>query len=681
MQDNQAAPDGTSIHLELLADLHTALVQATDERALVLTLASYLESWQPSKISLLYFDLDASGAPDRGWVAAAWADGKLHEGPLPESARFRMADFGLSAVWAESPHQPLTVPDIQTDPRADDMLQKTAQASGYRGLMVLPLYSESNGGWQGMVTVNWAEPRGFSSKEYAVGRLLMASLASHVGGRRSQEALRVALAEAELLHEVSQRLNSATSLPESLAALAQPAPLHDELDAVLCSYELNAQGEPETLVVMQGWTAGQYQGAPVGTRIPLGDLPFARLYLSSPNEPLLLGDIQNDPRVDERSRAMYASLGVRATILMSLMLQGRWVGLLNLSWQQPMQFGERERRIYRSLSKQAALLTDNRMMLDRLRASLDESEQRRSMLRTLLDHLPVGVALFSVSTGGRVWANPAALRLLGRPEAPDGLTEVELEEHHLVRPGSDQDLTEEELPPFQAMRTGKMHSREADMLLPSGERLHLDLIAAPVHDEAGVLQNVVVMLSDVTARKRAELERARLQEEVIRVQAATLAERSSPLIPITDDILVLPLIGSLDTERGHQVMDTLLSGTSKTRARVAIIDITGVRTVDTQAASALTNAAQALRLLGVEPVLTGIRPEVAQTLIGLGVRLDGITTRSTLQSGIQYALRRLGRQGLQSPQGAPGTSPGTSPGASPRTSPDTSPAVPKLKAR
>jgi len=123
------------------------------------------------------------------------------------------------------------------------------------------------------------------------------------------------------------------------------------------------------------------------------------------------------------------------------------------------------------------------------------------------------------------------------------------------------------------------------------------------------------------------------------VQAAALAERSTPIIPISDEIVVVPLIGSLDADRGVQLLDTLLSGVSQNRARVAIIDITGVRTLDTQAARTLTSAAQALRLLGVEPVLTGIRAEVAQTLVTLGVRLDNIATRNNLQSGIALAQK------------------------------------------
>jgi rsbT co-antagonist protein RsbR len=165
-------------------------------------------------------------------------------------------------------------------------------------------------------------------------------------------------------------------------------------------------------------------------------------------------------------------------------------------------------------------------------------------------------------------------------------------------------------------------------------------------DARRAVRNVLLVLADVTSRKRAESERIHLQDEVIRVQAAALAERSSPIIPITDDILVLPIIGSIDVDRGQQLLGAILEGTARRRAKVAIIDITGVGVVDTQAASALTSAARALRLLGVEPILSGIRPDVAQTLIALGVNLDGVATCSTLQSSIQHALRRLGRTNL-----------------------------------
>lgn len=142
-------------------------------------------------------------------------------------------------------------------------------------------------------------------------------------------------------------------------------------------------------------------------------------------------------------------------------------------------------------------------------------------------------------------------------------------------------------------------------------------------------------------RKRAEEERARLHDEIIRMQAARLDELSTPLIPLGDRIVVMPLIGTVDAERAERALNTLSHGVIEKGSRIAIIDITGVSTVDTQVASALMQAAQVLRLLGAEAVLTGVRPRVAQTLVGLGVDLSSIVTRSNLQGGIDYARKQL----------------------------------------
>jgi rsbT co-antagonist protein RsbR len=152
--------------------------------------------------------------------------------------------------------------------------------------------------------------------------------------------------------------------------------------------------------------------------------------------------------------------------------------------------------------------------------------------------------------------------------------------------------------------------------------------------------SAVVGVRDITERKRMDHAVRSQQDEMIRAQAAALAELSTPLIPISKDIVVMPLIGLLDSQRAQQVMSTLLTGISETGAEVAILDITGVSVVDTQVANGLIRAARAASLLGAEVVLTGIRPDVARTLVGLGADLQDIATRGTLQSGIAYAMTR-----------------------------------------
>jgi DNA-binding response OmpR family regulator/anti-anti-sigma regulatory factor len=166
---------------------------------------------------------------------------------------------------------------------------------------------------------------------------------------------------------------------------------------------------------------------------------------------------------------------------------------------------------------------------------------------------------------------------------------------------------------------------------------------------------------ELTERERAEKARAALQEEVIRAQDARLAELSTPLIPITNKIMVMPLIGTIDASRAQQALDAALNGVQANRANVVIIDVTGVTVIDSAVASTLMSTAAALRLLGAKAVITGIRAELAQTLIALGIDLSAVVTKGTLKSGIDYALRQAGDDAIilrgseepDDPSGAP----------------------------
>ncbi len=165
-------------------------------------------------------------------------------------------------------------------------------------------------------------------------------------------------------------------------------------------------------------------------------------------------------------------------------------------------------------------------------------------------------------------------------------------------------------------------------------------------DPDGLADSILQIDTDITARKLTEAAEARRQEEIIRAQALAIEELSTPLIPISDEILVMPLIGMMDSVRAQQVMHNLLTGLASSRGKFAILDITGVPVVDTAVASAILRAAHAARLLGTEVILTGIRPEVAQTLVHIDANLSNLITRGTLQSGIAYALGRRGRRAL-----------------------------------
>lgn len=189
----------------------------------------------------------------------------------------------------------------------------------------------------------------------------------------------------------------------------------------------------------------------------------------------------------------------------------------------------------------------------------------------------------------------------------------------------------------RSILAGDSHSAEYRIIRADGTTRWVISDVKPVCDTAGQVVQLDGIVTDVTQHVATKAEAQRLQNEMIAVQAALLADLSTPLIPVWDGIVVLPLIGALDSIRVQRVLDTLLQGVTTHRAQTAIIDITGVRVVDTQVANVLIHAALAVKLLGAEVILTGIRPDVAQTLVGLGVDLGAIVTQSSLQRGITYA--------------------------------------------
>lgn len=174
-----------------------------------------------------------------------------------------------------------------------------------------------------------------------------------------------------------------------------------------------------------------------------------------------------------------------------------------------------------------------------------------------------------------------------------------------------------------------------------GKEFWMNTIYTPISNPQGEIHTILTTTFDITARKMQELEKLRQQEEQIEQQSATLRELSTPLLTISEGVVVMPLIGIIDSRRAAQMIETLLQGIADTQASYAILDITAVPLVDTQVASTLLRAAQAAQMLGTQVILTGIRPEVAQALIGLGADLGRIHTLANLQNGIAFALKQV----------------------------------------
>ena len=180
-----------------------------------------------------------------------------------------------------------------------------------------------------------------------------------------------------------------------------------------------------------------------------------------------------------------------------------------------------------------------------------------------------------------------------------------------------------------AKREGKFED-EGMRVRKDGSQFMANVIISAVRDAVGNLSGYAKITRDITERK--------LAEQRIQQQAREILDLSTPVMQVWEGIVAAPLIGTLDSQRTQQFMERLLESIVATNSPVALVDIMGVPTIDTETAQHLIETVSAVRLLGAQVVLTGVRPAIAQTLVHLGVDLSEITTRSSLSAGLKVAL-------------------------------------------
>ncbi len=322
-----------------------------------------------------------------------------------------------------------------------------------------------------------------------------------------------------------------------------------------------------------------------------------------------------------------------ADMFTSVAQEGSWHGLLTYRRQdastfraQVTTFAIRDEQGQTQALAGIARDVTNRILME------DMLWENRALLQGLLDYSPS--AIFVKDTAGRiVLINRRYRAMIGLGnEQIVGASEAELFPPHIAqaREEADQRVLE------------RMETVEFEEYIdtPDGLRVGI-LMQFPIADAQGKPVAIGGIWHDITAIKQAEEENAYLQDQVIVAQHIALRDVSSPLCPLTSDVLLMPLVGAIDNDRAKLIMNTLLQGVAANRARIVILDITGVPEMDAQVAAALLRSAQAVRMLGAQLVLTGISTQMAQALVHLGVDLSTLITRGSLQGGITYAFGEL----------------------------------------
>ncbi len=250
-------------------------------------------------------------------------------------------------------------------------------------------------------------------------------------------------------------------------------------------------------------------------------------------------------------------------------------------------------------------------------------EQYRLLVDSIKDY-----AIILLDPAGNVisW-NPGLERIKGyRPE------EIIGKNFSIFYPPEDIERGKPRLELEKAAAEGRFED-EGWRIRKNGSRFWANVIITPLLDRQGSVRGYAKITRDLTERKRMEEELSRQAHEIL--------ELSTPVVQVWEGVVAATLIGTLDSQRTQQLTERLLERIVATGSSIALVDITGVPTIDTETGRHLIETITATRLLGAEVVLTGVRPAIAQTLVHLGIDLSGVMTRSSLAAGLRVAFERL----------------------------------------
>jgi anti-anti-sigma factor len=572
---------------------------------------------------------------------------------------------------------------IQT--RQPVLLRTMAEANAWDEAHGVPLLGEQSRSWMGVPMRTADKTVGVMSiqsyeQEYLYGEqdlALFSTIATQVANAldniRLLEETRRRAQEMEALNEVGQAITSVLDLDALLQQIV-------DITKTRFGYYFSCIGlvEGDHLFVRTGSTIGHSENyMPLERRadLDLREGPSLIAEAARTGQPVIVNDVSADPRY----LAAPELPDTRAELDVPIIFQDRVVGVLDVQSARLGAFGQQEVALLQALVSQAGVAIENARLFDQRERQLTEMAILNEIGRTLASTLDLDqLARALREQAGRLFDTAnfyVALYDAAREEWETVLDIIRGQPQPLARYSVQRGLTGHIIRQRVALL---FHN--AEELLRYMEEHGIPAIGETAQSWMGIpmiaADNVVgvmavesydtanayseadqTMLSTIAAQAATALQNARLyaqvqnQVEELRRANETQAllwqqvrEMSIPVIPLQDRVLVLPLVGTIDSERARDLTERLLEAVRQTRALVILLDITGVPVVDTAVAQAIIQAANAARLLGAEVVLVGVRSEVAQTLVTLGVSMEGLVTKSNLQSGIAYALGLVGRR-------------------------------------
>jgi rsbT co-antagonist protein RsbR len=269
---------------------------------------------------------------------------------------------------------------------------------------------------------------------------------------------------------------------------------------------------------------------------------------------------------------------------------------------------------------------------EELEVKIDQYDKSRILLESIVDNSP---ALIWVKTPKGVFTlvNRHYAAVTGkRQDQIVGVEDYALFRRDIVKVWRDNDL--------RIIETGEPIRSEEYAPGEGGEAIPTVSVKFPIYDASGGLYGVGGIATDISSFQEAERSHASLQAKMINAQREKLRTAAAPLIALTDYVVVMPLMGDIDSERATHILNRLLEAVSENRTQVVIIDISHTQVEEDTSLSMLIDAAQMVRLLGITVVMTGIGTEIAQRLVKARLPTEGIVTLRNLLHGIEFAMRK-----------------------------------------
>lgn len=285
-----------------------------------------------------------------------------------------------------------------------------------RSEMAVPLLVA--GGTLGVLDVQSDEVDHFTGEDVQVKMILAAQIAVALENAVLHEQTQTALVQTQTLYEISRDLNTASSLKEILEMMQTTLNQHQialGVDSItLATIETNAQNQPDQAQIVAWWLSdGGKPPLSIGTRLSLKASALTVLWKADPSNPILIGDIQTDERLDKVSRDQYFQTGTSATVLLPLSVAGRWVGLLNINWNKPCKFTLQDEQVYRALIGQVASLVESQYLFDQVRQRAVELEEATGFLDSIVENIPNMIFVKDAKDLRFVRFNKAGQTLLG----------------------------------------------------------------------------------------------------------------------------------------------------------------------------------------------------------------------------------------------------------------------------